>query len=620
VLSLTRYDYETITYSNQPPVHGGKESLDVPGLFYSPQHNRDAETVPDTGIGRPNPDAWRKIRNQTKRNERAKRARAARRRQKAQLRATRQYEQSRAKLRNLGKIPGHKQEKAYWDRRMSFNKNMLEFYKHHPTKAVKYYKPEHTFEPYPFRPLLHVRTHGQVSCRGTDAVWTGSPAFLQCQNGQPVFQTDDMDTMVQRTSILYAYEEVDSIASLPDYIDNTLIICGNVYYQTRMDGGYKHVVRWKLQAVTVYTVTGPNHTAKSITYTNFDTSFHTGKSSPKDVLILAKAVVLDSTNILYETSGGTRVPTRLPEPNDFDVNYWRDNLLARMRYNERELYRYSGGDVQLRAPVALADAISNVLNDATAKIPVMSQNNLKTLKLFGDFVKLLIQAKNGDLRALDDAVAHASRIIGKPKKRIYSMFFDEKKLWRAWQQAHFTGRYVWATNVMNYNHFYDYMVSNALPSFRDMFKKIHATHTFDEDAKIYVGFSYKDKALKGLLNAYQKSYYAGILPTSYVLWDMLPFSFIADWFVPIQNALQAHDRSEHLNPTFLEFKDGFEYSIKYQIQFRGASADVYFRFKQGCYPTFDLGSYMCNWKQKSATDMTIGLRVADGIFLATSCL
>jgi len=620
VLTLTRYSYETKTYSNHPPVHGGKETLDVPGLFYSPQNNMDAETIPDTGIGRKNPSAWRKLRNQTKRNERAKRARAARRRQKAQLRATRLYEEARNKLRNLGKTKGHREEKAYWDRRMSFNKSMLNFYKHHPAKAVIYYKPEHTYTPYPFHPLLHVRTHGNISCMGTDALWTGSPAFLQCQNGQPVFQTDDMDSLIQRTSVMYAYEEVDSIASLPDYTDYSLIIAANIWYQTIRDGAYKKVVKWKLQGVTVYTVAGQHHTARAISYTNFDTGLRTGKSSPRDVLILAKAVVLDEQNILRNDSGGNRIPTRLPEPNDFNVDYWRDNLLARMRYNERELYRYSGGDVQLRAPVALADAISNVLNDATAEIPVMSQNNLKSLKLFGDFVKLLIQAKSGDLRALDDAVAHASRIIGKPKRRIYSMFFDKNELWRAWQQAHFTGRYIWSTNVMNYNHFYNYMASNALPSFRKMFKKVHAVHDFDGNAKIFVGFSYKDKALKGLLNAYQNCYYAGILPTSYVLWDMLPFSFIADWFVPIQNALQAHDRSEHLNPTFLEFKDGFEYSIKYQIDFKGASADVYFRFKQGCYPVFDLGSYMCNWKQKSVTDTTIGLRVADGIFLATSCL
>lgn len=99
----------------------------------------------------------------------------------------------------------------------------------------------------------------------------------------------------------------------------------------------------------------------------------------------------------------------------------------------------------------------------------------------------------------------------------------------------------------------------------------------------------------------------GMIPDRYLVWDMIPYSFIVDWFVPIGDALAVEDANEKFGQQFKV--DRCMYSFAYTRSINGAEISNYSRWVSE--PVIPLGfTYMVNQYGSTGTK-TILKRIVD---------
>jgi hypothetical protein len=71
----------------------------------------------------------------------------------------------------------------------------------------------------------------------------------------------------------------------------------------------------------------------------------------------------------------------------------------------------------------------------------------------------------------------------------------------------------------------------------------------------------------------------GLSPNFYIVWDMIPYSFMVDWFVPVGDALAVEDvNSRFLSGEFYKIRD-ICYSLSYTREFQNARVKCYSRWR-----------------------------------------
>jgi hypothetical protein len=630
-----------------------------------------------TGIGKNNPKLWRRLKNQSERNRMSKRRRRARVRNRNAVRNAQQHYR-------LAKY--HGKNKAMLAKKR-FSDAMFGYYQKFPARlpGPPRYIPRQPVRKV-FNPLLHVRFNGTKICTPTDewdgnfaiAKWIESaPAYLYRGFGDFIYQH-----LSEHPSLVECWEELPAhnrIAELGyDLPDTTVLIRTTVSLTYNyISGKAVSVKSWSVISVyLMYAYRVQSTDLLKVYYLAFSggASRFNGEPSSSDIKAQSSLLVTRATRIQSLFQGSFTLEELSADPITFNEDYWKRLLLTGLKYDEETLYHLSSKDVQRKAPKVLQDAIANSFLDTMKNgLPVMNQNALKTITLSLDCMKLLIQVKNGDLSAINDAIDHASRATGKPYAYFIRRFFSARKAKFKWdthngqdvlfidatrrvfnprsaafsstidrsmvgklepiRQTWFSGRYIWSTNWMQMKGFYKYMANHALASLRHALFKAYSRYlTFDVDnpsARIKCQVFYREKVLQGLAKLSDRSYRLGIQPNRYVMWDMVPFSFVVDWFVPIGDGLAASDRYTMFSPLYVEYPQGYNYSIRYGYKISGIDCDVYFRFKQKTYPDFDLGSYILNWesaiKKKGLAyglngEAVVGQRLLDSIMLITQYL
>jgi hypothetical protein len=103
----------------------------------------------------------------------------------------------------------------------------------------------------------------------------------------------------------------------------------------------------------------------------------------------------------------------------------------------------------------------------------------------------------------------------------------------------------------------------------------------------------------------------GMAPNVYVLWDMLPYSFVIDWFIPIGDILDVESKSRTFTENY-KFSD-IIYSLKYSVKDGyGFTHSVYYRWVEDSPP--DVQGYYW-FESDGVTNTTIIKRILDGIAL-----
>jgi hypothetical protein len=176
------------------------------------------------------------------------------------------------------------------------------------------------------------------------------------------------------------------------------------------------------------------------------------------------------------------------------------------------------------------------------------------------------------------------------------------KLSSAWLQ----GRYVLTTSVSDLGQAWDYWYDQAAMwlKTRSASKKCHGSVEL-ESGRFQCSMTVQEKALPGIVKFFELAYTHGMEPNAYVLWDLVPFSFIVDWFYPVGNAFEGYTKSTHYTPELWDYLPRYDgnamcYSVSYVSQTASfGSVDVYTRWYESGPPLVE-PAYILQAEQSKA--------------------
>jgi len=116
--------------------------------------------------------------------------------------------------------------------------------------------------------------------------------------------------------------------------------------------------------------------------------------------------------------------------------------------------------------------------------------------------------------------------------------------------------------------------------------------------------SYLDKIWTGL-------YKYGLSPSFYAIWDMIPYSFIVDWFIPVGEILDGYDKTRMYDRTY-DFSNIW-FSVTYVQIDQGSKIKAYSRWTQGSPPEFQ--GYYTLENKGTTSNKVIGYRILDTLSL-----
>lgn len=206
--------------------------------------------------------------------------------------------------------------------------------------------------------------------------------------------------------------------------------------------------------------------------------------------------------------------------------------------------------------------------------------------------------------------------------------YMDKPGWGTFSNAWFRGRYVWSTGWHDATQayaYFQYKMQQALNTL-EQYPILHGRSNIVSDywdkkgesvpdAIVRVSYTARERVLEGLCKMTKFCYEMGLLPSAAVCYDFIPFSFVVDWFFPVQDALEVYDRNAYMGPLYYQYDNGFCCSVKYRTTASlGFGVQCYTRWYQSNPPEFELGHFvMTNEKHPSAK--TTAFRFTDGICL-----
>jgi hypothetical protein len=106
-------------------------------------------------------------------------------------------------------------------------------------------------------------------------------------------------------------------------------------------------------------------------------------------------------------------------------------------------------------------------------------------------------------------------------------------------------------------------------------------------------------------------YRYGLSPSFYVIWDMIPYSFIVDWFIPVGDMLSALDKRRMYDRTYT--MSDIWFSLSYETKDDEGSYKAYTRWASSDLPEFQ--GYYSLENIGTPSNKTIGFRILDTLSL-----
>jgi hypothetical protein len=106
-------------------------------------------------------------------------------------------------------------------------------------------------------------------------------------------------------------------------------------------------------------------------------------------------------------------------------------------------------------------------------------------------------------------------------------------------------------------------------------------------------------------------YRYGLSPSFYVIWDLIPYSFIVDWFIPVGDILSALDKRRMYDRTY-DMSDIW-FSLKYEVADDLGRYSAYTRWSSSGLPEFQ--GYYSLEDIGTPSQKTIGFRILDALSL-----
>jgi hypothetical protein len=244
--------------------------------------------------------------------------------------------------------------------------------------------------------------------------------------------------------------------------------------------------------------------------------------------------------------------------------------------------------------------------DAVSAIPQANQNSIQNLQAA---MELFIAAKNGNITEIPDILW---------------------KQWKDWTKdatsaAHAVGdiwmtyRYSYSTTKMDVDEYCKFAL-NVIDRYTQQITRSRAHgHASYDGYECNCSLTWSEKGLTGMNKFCHWLWKTGLEPNAYVAWDFVPFSFIADWFVPVGDVLDVYTNKQYRNTSYYDITD-LVFSLRYSTgPILGMTADHYVRWL-GEPPVVD-ESYWFDAGGGSTSPTTTFKRVLDsGALISGICL
>jgi len=186
---------------------------------------------------------------------------------------------------------------------------------------------------------------------------------------------------------------------------------------------------------------------------------------------------------------------------------------------------------------------------------------------------------------------------------------------RSWQDAWLKYRYVISTGVLDAQEAAKGLAASKIKEALAAYLPVpyYGTSTMTVDGvdivcrvRIVVRSTMRD----ALSKAYDQLLNWGLIPDLYLLWDLVPYSFVVDWFLPISDVLDIEDTKNQMAGRF-EISN-YCVSLEYQRVIGGYTVKNYSRWAESAPPSLA----GCYWfKQSGTSNKTLIKRVIDSAAL-----
>jgi hypothetical protein len=251
----------------------------------------------------------------------------------------------------------------------------------------------------------------------------------------------------------------------------------------------------------------------------------------------------------------------------------------------------------------IRDAMTLAFQDAFGQVPTYADNNIANMVEMGEFVMDALKPDGW------------SKFIAKYAGKLAGVKTSARKAAKALGSLWLAYRYAYQTTKSDTRQAIDTASRRAVTYLKPL--KFNGTYSWHDaylhcDVELRCEFSIVLNAsnMLGMLHHYAQL--RGVNLSGYKVWDLIPFSFIADWFVDIGGML----KDQEMLHSYADYIFGdFWWSIKYKTtDVEPYNSKVYSRWSEYYVPTSVIRSY------NSASTGTWLKRAGDTVALTTSLL
>jgi hypothetical protein len=290
---------------------------------------------------------------------------------------------------------------------------------------------------------------------------------------------------------------------------------------------------------------------------------------------------------------------------------WGGQVIASVRYSGKRQY-WSGWDVTNWIPFPdgrRAFLLSEPSIYGEGIDPICLGNGLENGSYWRNW---LIQHAYYDAlqhvpKLSDNSISNIAELVG----FIKSLVVDHRiEFPNSWQDAWLSYRYSYTTTKLDMEEAISFAKRMVGTSIRSHGVQCYGRSSTDIDGTVVTcqcGFEVKSTALDYVDKIWRALYTYGLQPNFYVVWDMIPYSFIVDWFIPVGDLASVLDTEASMMRGQYDIKNVC-FSLSYDRELDGYPVHCYTRWASAPLPSLN-GFYWFD-KPRSSKRVT-AFRVLD---------
>lgn len=288
-------------------------------------------------------------------------------------------------------------------------------------------------------------------------------------------------------------------------------------------------------------------------------------------------------------------------PTRFRKRIWHEQIIRKVHYTyayDWRLIRPNPSAAFNPCDIGLLKGKQAAYLDALEDIPIAAKNNLQNITTAWQVLTHFAfdAERTADVfnqLAKTQSALPVPRVERSAIKKEFEVVFEGIPHHSA--SAWLGGRYILSTTVMDAGEAWDYFYDTIQKELgtRSRGYKCHGTASV-ENATFSCTFHISPNEMYGKVSSYfEHCYRLGIEPNAYVMWDLIPFTFVLDWFIPIGDALDAYTKASHYSPLYYNYDSKYgsgRYSLCYSIKYAIAT---------------DIGeiNYYCRWYERQPPEV-----------------